>query len=560
MKPDKSQLIAKAQEYIQAGEPKKALAHLKDYFQQNPHDYEILKLLAQAFLDLKQLEKAKFIYNEAVRILEEAGKTEEKESLLKEISKLLYPQKEEEIVVPEMSGLKELNDQEEEDKSHISKVINEADIFMKYGLPEKAISNLKEIVEEEPDNIEAHSKLKEIYEKTSNVASLKSELLILSDIAAKGGKTDLQKQYLDSLSLIDPDNQEVNLRLSKIDLQKEQSIQEPIVKEPQSMHHKESKEEISLGLDVLDELQESYELLKKVNDHSSAPNIILNEIEKSLAGEKKPTGLKVELENFMGHEDPTAKEPETMSYKKGLRAQAISSEEVQEGLRELQFFINNSMTKEAHEILEHLLKKYPDNSEIQNYKIKLKDQKKEHDNYINLGSFLEEKEKQEIQTVESLISQFKQGVQKAIPEGDALSHYNLGIAYLQMELTDSAIEELKLAEKSEEIHYNVHCLLGFCYEKKTDFHNALHYYKKAIEKRGIASEQKIDLFYRAALCSLSLNDQQSAQLYFKKVYLLNAQYKELPQYLKKLNLSKDILEKDTSDSSVSEISKKISFI
>ena len=142
---EKSQLIAKAQDHIQGGKPKEALACLKDYFEKNPHDYEILKLIGKAFLELKQLEKAKFVYNEAIKILEQSGKTKEKEALINEIKMIIHPDpKNKEVVIPEVSSTKA---SKKEEKSYVSKIINNADIFTDYGIPDQAISHLKDIVD-----------------------------------------------------------------------------------------------------------------------------------------------------------------------------------------------------------------------------------------------------------------------------------------------------------------------------------------------------------------------------------------------------------------------------
>jgi len=140
-----------------------------------------------------------------------------------------------------------------------------------------------------------------------------------------------------------------------------------------------------------------------------------------------------------------------------------------------------------------------------------------------------------------------------------MSHYNLGIAYIEMDLIDEAVEEFKLAGTSEELNYNALCLLALCYQKKKAYKDAIEYYIKATEKLGLPDGQKIDLFYNLALSYLELKDEDSATKYFKKVYRLNPRYKELENYLSELHITQEVLEKETTDVR-SGLRSKISFI
>jgi tetratricopeptide (TPR) repeat protein len=56
------------------------------------------------------------------------------------------------------------------DNAQISKVLTETDVYIKYGLREKALSHLRRVFEIDPDNVDAYAKMRDIYRSMGDQA------------------------------------------------------------------------------------------------------------------------------------------------------------------------------------------------------------------------------------------------------------------------------------------------------------------------------------------------------------------------------------------------------
>ncbi|HUH03776.1 MAG TPA: tetratricopeptide repeat protein [Kofleriaceae bacterium] len=84
----------------------------------------------------------------------------------------------------------------------IIKILTETDVYVKYGLHQKAIDHLKRVFELDPDNVEARERLKEIYVSQGRDTEALVELLALAEQAASADP-DQAEAYLRELLAID---------------------------------------------------------------------------------------------------------------------------------------------------------------------------------------------------------------------------------------------------------------------------------------------------------------------------------------------------------------------
>jgi len=84
----------------------------------------------------------------------------------------------------------------------IIKILTETDVYVKYGLHQKAIDHLKRVFELDPENIEARERLKEIYVSQGREADAIDELLRLAEMAAPTD-ADRAEQYLGEILAMD---------------------------------------------------------------------------------------------------------------------------------------------------------------------------------------------------------------------------------------------------------------------------------------------------------------------------------------------------------------------
>ncbi|MBA3819314.1 MAG: tetratricopeptide repeat protein, partial [Deltaproteobacteria bacterium] len=83
----------------------------------------------------------------------------------------------------------------------ISKILAETDVYVKYGLHQKAVDHLRRVFGLDPENVEAHERLKDIFISQGREQEAEVELLKLAELVASSDP-DRAEQYLQELLAI----------------------------------------------------------------------------------------------------------------------------------------------------------------------------------------------------------------------------------------------------------------------------------------------------------------------------------------------------------------------
>jgi tetratricopeptide (TPR) repeat protein len=136
--------------------------------------------------------------------------------------------------------------------------------------------------------------------------------------------------------------------------------------------------------------------------------------------------------------------------------------------------------------------------------------------------------------LEEIFREFKKGVEQQLSPEDYETHYNLGIAYKEMALTDEAISEFQRAAKSPQ--YAVECcsMLGLCFLEKGLPQLAIKWYRKGLDTPGIRDEDRMGLQYDLANLYADLGDRENAYRTFLEIYGSNASFRDVGERLKEL--------------------------
>jgi tetratricopeptide (TPR) repeat protein len=90
----------------------------------------------------------------------------------------------------------------------VSRLLTETDVYIKYGLQNKALEHLNRIFQLDPNNIEAHEKLKDLYLAADEMEHAAQELLTLARLVSQHGQTEQARSYIRSLLTIFPGHNE----------------------------------------------------------------------------------------------------------------------------------------------------------------------------------------------------------------------------------------------------------------------------------------------------------------------------------------------------------------
>jgi tetratricopeptide (TPR) repeat protein len=120
-------------------------------------------------------------------------------------------------------------------------------------------------------------------------------------------------------------------------------------------------------------------------------------------------------------------------------------------------------------------------------------------------------------------------------EEDYRSHYDLGMAYLEMDLLSEAIREYQVAAKSAQ--FQVKCLemIGLCFIKQSQPQLAIRQLTKGLALIGADSEESLGIKYNLGLAYEMVGDHANARTFFEDVYVVDVTFRDVSEKLRQLS-------------------------
>jgi pilus assembly protein FimV len=133
------------------------------------------------------------------------------------------------MTVQEVLPEQEMSGQTEDARETISRLLTETEVYIKYGLQNKAFDHLSKIFQLDPNNIEAHEKLKDIYVAANQLDHAGQELLTLVHLNNHLGRIADARSHLRALLTMFPNHGEGLTLAGQLD------VQAPLVAEPPTL-------------------------------------------------------------------------------------------------------------------------------------------------------------------------------------------------------------------------------------------------------------------------------------------------------------------------------------
>ncbi len=218
LQPDDATLsLELAEFYLERNDVKRALAKLQVCFKANPRDVRTLEMLAQSFTALGQTHKTISVYRELAKIYEASGDDQKRRHYLRKILELAPDDEEAKEVdlrapnapaptprSPETGEVVPARPLPAQKPSEaLQKLLTETDVYMKYGLRDKALEHLKKIFAIAPDNLDAHAKVRDIYLKSGEIDGAKRTLLTMGKIGIAQDQTERARGWLQEALALD---------------------------------------------------------------------------------------------------------------------------------------------------------------------------------------------------------------------------------------------------------------------------------------------------------------------------------------------------------------------
>ncbi|MBW3563259.1 MAG: tetratricopeptide repeat protein [Acidobacteria bacterium] len=168
----------------------------------------------------------------------------------------------------------------------------------------------------------------------------------------------------------------------------------------------------------------------------------------------------------------------------------------------------------------------------------------DEDDFFDLAAELEEElggdldgdvtVEDEEQSLEDVFREFKKGVEEQLDSEDYDTHYNLGIAYKEMGLTDEAIGEFQIASKDPQRAVECCSMLGLCFLEKGMPQLAIKWYTKGIELPETTEDEHLGLMYELGNAYQQIGDTAQAHKAFVEIYGVNSNYRDVAERIREL--------------------------
>jgi tetratricopeptide (TPR) repeat protein len=217
-----------ARDYLTRGDAKRALAKLQLCFKVDPRDLETLKLLAEAFTALGHASKTLSVFKEMAKLHAERNHIVEARAAWARVEQLdpndadflawrtetargpiaharpipaaAAPPPPPPPPPPAPPPLR---------PEQVQKLLTETDVYVKYGLHEKALEHLRRIFTVDPENLAAHEKAYHIYNSADQTEQASEQLLNVLRLCTRMLEAERAQPYLETLLAEAPDHPEM---------------------------------------------------------------------------------------------------------------------------------------------------------------------------------------------------------------------------------------------------------------------------------------------------------------------------------------------------------------
>ena len=273
-----------------------------------------------------------------------------------------------------------------------------------------------------------------------------------------------------------------------------------------------------------------------VPDESEALQIFPSAGEVDTGDEAEPATIALNPEETLGDLSGLVERPAEPVTRR------VAPQKLAEELQEARFYLKQGMAQEARVILQGILRRDPEQAVAQQLLaevdrlapapreeppvrprregpvFRVTDAKAPSGEYVDLaGELSQELDREETPLppglepeVKRMLHELEQGIRNQLEVTDYETHYNLGIAYKDLELYDSAIGELRLA--ANDFTYRVRCagLLGLCFLAKGEPEPAVEELLKGLAATQAGTEERWGILYDLATAYEAFGNPQKA--------------------------------------------------
>jgi tetratricopeptide (TPR) repeat protein len=136
--------------------------------------------------------------------------------------------------------------------------------------------------------------------------------------------------------------------------------------------------------------------------------------------------------------------------------------------------------------------------------------------------------------LDEVLKGIRQNIEDKPKEESYRLHYELGIAYQQMEKIEEAIEEFKKALSDQETKNDCFRRLSACFRDKEMYKHAINAAQSGLKSRFISQSEYLGLHYELGLTYIEMGEERKAREAFDEIAKVNVNYKDTKRILEEL--------------------------
>lgn len=129
---------------------------------------------------------------------------------------------------------------------------------------------------------------------------------------------------------------------------------------------------------------------------------------------------------------------------------------------------------------------------------------------------------------------FRNEVRSMVPPGDTATHYDLGIAYMEMGLHQEAIEEFRICLSNGERVSAAHSMIGLCHVERGEMEQGIASFQQALAVPGITPQAELDLWFEMGNAHELLGKSNEALVWYEKVDERRPGFREANQRIERI--------------------------
>jgi len=566
----KSHYTTLAEHYLKKGYRTEAYAIWKQIGLLDPNNTQVFVTLAEAYLEDNQLDEAAEAYCEAAGRFSRAG---DHATAVESLNKALTINASNvnclNGFVRELTGLGRADEAVErlEDilttnprNREVARLL--IDCHLSCGRPDDAEAVLIHLVESEPANYAKFLELVSIYIERREATSAGRALTMCSEHMLMGGQSDELEARINSILALDP-NELASMRLLarffswKRD---KDGLQETLVKMASVAQAASSVDDERYALsqltilvphqtefsDRLDELNKLHGFVENpfdnriIQEQFAGEGQYQLETDFAIAADDTVTAIDNQIERN-GHTNGRVDGAELFDAEIAdinvETADIIEDEiltpkyetELDKEIESIRFYIENEYFELASRTLEEQRQRFGDRPEFAEIEVRLGTAMSAQTNGAKPLDIAEIRNEFGIEDIDPISD-----------TGDYDTHYQMGIAYQEMGLTEEAIKEyqdaIALVRPNDGSKRFFQCanLMGHCFMESGMANLASVWYHRALEVKDLNEDEQQGIWYELARAYEAGGDVENAGRYFEQVYAENVDYRDVGECLKRL--------------------------